>query len=227
MEIQFLEWDTIHFGFKIGCFNLEANENVSLEELVNKAKEENYKLIYLKSPILINKISLFYDEKLVYSKSKDFVGEIFYSDIESYKIGLIEPEIYELALNSGEYSRYKLDDRFPVECFNLLYRKWIENSIFTDYATDVLVYRINNKPVGLMTYKNNMNISNIGIIAVNPNYQGYGIGTKLMKHYLSLLDDEITILDVVTQGVNIPARNFYEKNGYTITSRSYLYHLWL
>lgn len=227
MNIQFLDWDTKHFGFKVGTIEIDKEYDFSLEQLKDNARNEDYKLIYLKSSSLLDNSSLFFDEKLVYSQNRTSDDSLFYSEIELYRSDIIEQEVYNLALKSGEYSRYKLDNKFPMECFQLLYIKWIENSIYTDYATDVLVYRLGGKPVGLLTYKNSEDTSSIGIIAVNQDFQGYGIGSKLIKNYQSLLNNNIKVLDVVTQGVNKPARSFYEKNGYKITSRTYVYHLWV
>ena len=56
-----------------------------------------------------------------------------------------------MALASGEYSRYKLDERFNRECFETLYKDWIRNSVYEDFATDVLVASLNDKDVGLLT----------------------------------------------------------------------------
>lgn len=227
MNIQFLDWDTKHFGFKTGTIEIDKEKDFSLELLKKEALIADYRLVYLKSSSLLDDLSLFYDEKLVYSKAKEDVGDFMCPEIESYRQKSIGPEIYELSLMSGEYSRYRLDPNFPIECFHMLYHKWIENSILTDYATDVLVYKKDDKPVGLLTFKNSQETSNIGIIAVNPNFQGCGVGSKLIKHYQNLLGDDIKVLDVVTQGVNKTARSFYEKNGYKITSRTYVYHLWV
>ena len=227
MNVKFLDWDTKHFGFKVGTIEIDKEKDFSLEQLKNDVRIEDYKLVYLKSSSLLDNSTLFFDEKLVYSQKKTNVDSFFCSEIESYRSNIIEQEVYDLALKSGEYSRYKLDQNFPTECFHLLYNKWIENSIYTDYATDVLVYRLERKPVGLLTYRNSEDTSSIGIIAVNQDFQGYGIGSKLIKYYQSLLSNNIKVLDVVTQGVNKPARCFYEKNGYEVTSRTYIYHLWL
>ena len=228
MEIHILNWDTENFGFKIGYIEINNCDNLLVEQLKKDAKKENFKLIYLKSPSLLNNISLFFDEKLVYSKNQEKINEFSCPEIESYRnTSIIESEIYDLALKSGEYSRYKLDNNFPVDCFRVLYKKWIENSIYTDFATDVLVYKIKNKPVGLLTYKHEEDKSNIGIISVNQEFQGCGIGSKLIKYYHSLLKNKVKVFDVVTQGVNNPAKSFYEKNGYKLTSRTYIYHLWI
>lgn len=78
-----------------------------------------------------------------------------------------------------------------------------------------------------LTYKDSNDISSIGIISVNPKFQGLGIGSKLMSHYQSLLKPNIKLQTVVTQGCNIKARTLYEKNGYGILDRTYTYHLWV
>lgn len=228
MKIHLLNWDTKNFGFKIGYIEIDKLENFSIDQLKNDAKKDDFKLIYLKSSSLLNNLSSFFDEKLVYSKKQEGIDEFICSEIESYKsTSIIESEIYDLALKSGEYSRYKLDSNFPIGCFHLLYKKWIENSIYTDFATDVLVYRVKDKPVGLLTYRNDGYISNIGIIAVNQEYQGCGIGSKLIRYYHSLLRNRVKFFDVVTQGINKPAKLFYEKNGYKLISKTYIYHLWI
>lgn len=227
-EIYYKAWDTINFGFKVGSVIIENLEFFSIETLKKQAKDYGFKLIYLQSPVELEYASLFYDEKIVYSKQNKVKKTIsHYSEITSYDLDIITDELYKLSILSGEYSRYNLDENFPKEKFILLYNKWIENSILSNYATDVIVYKIKNEIVGLLTYKNQNDISNIGIIAVNPSFQGYGIGSKLLNYYQNQLDDNITELEVVTQGVNNKARAFYEKNGYKLKSKIYIYHLWL
>ena len=103
----------------------------------------------------------------------------------------------------------------------------MSNSIFTDYATDVLIYKMKETPIGLLTYKNNETNSTIGLISVNSNFQNQGIGSILINHYQSILDNHIRTLTVSTQGINKNAIAFYKKNGYTIKSYSYIYHLWI
>lgn len=227
MKIDQLDWDSLNFGFKVGTYKVDLVDKFLLNKLTEKARKEGFCLIYINSPYKINDSSLFYDEKLVYTKENENIKDCGISNIVSFTLQNIESDIYDLAIGSGKYSRYRLDKKFPIDKFHLLYRKWIENSVFTDYATDVLIYRIEGKAVGLLTYKNDGDKSNIGIIAVNPDFQGCGIGNKLMKYYQSRLDDKIKTLEVITQGVNEVAKTFYEKNGYAITSRRYIYHLWI
>lgn len=132
-----------------------------------------------------------------------------------------------MALASGEYSRYKLDERFSKGCFEKLYKDWIGNSVDKDFATDVLVASANGKDVGLLTYKITGEVATIGILAVASTHRGLHIGKHLMQYYQESLPPEITTLKVMTQGANQIARRFYESCGYSIEDISYTYHLWI
>lgn len=228
MNIIPLDWDTINFGFKVGLYETKELTQWSFHELKVEAKERGFRLVYINCLNKLDDSSSFYDKKIIFTKERSNIQGDKNKNIISYKDKHhIEPEIYNLTIKSGEYSRYNLDKNFPSESFHLLYRKWIENSIFTDYATDVLIYKMKETPIGLLTYKNNETNSTIGLISVNSNFQNQGIGSILINHYQSILDNHIRTLTVSTQGINKNAIAFYKKNGYTIKSYSYIYHLWI
>lgn len=229
MKIASLDWDTQNFGFKVGLYKMTQPKQFSLNELRTEAKKDGFRLVYIQTSDKIDDSSLFFDEKIILFKAKavNSIQHTAHSNVFTYALDYIEPEVYDLAIISGEYSRYNLDKEFPHECFQALYRKWIENSVFTDYATNVLVYKVVEKPVGLLTYKNTKDNSTIGLISVHPDYQHLGIGTTLINHYQSLLCPQIESLEVATQGINQKAITFYQKNGYNIKSKTYIYHLWI
>lgn len=132
-----------------------------------------------------------------------------------------------MALASGEYPRYKLDERFNRECFEILYKDWIGNSVYEDFAIDVLVASFNDKEVGLLTYKVAGTTATMGILAVEYTDRELHIGKHLIQYYHEALPPEITSLKVVTQGANRIVRRFYESCGYSIEDTSYTYHLWI
>lgn len=226
-NIKLLDWDTANFGF--GVAELAYNDIFHLEDIRSylATTYPEVKLLYIKTPKKIDRSSIFCDEKITYVKHHQDTNYAAYLNIESNKNKIITTDLYELALLSGEFSRYNLDDKFPHKSFKHLYLKWIENSVYTEFATDVLVYKYNSKVIGFLTYKDNNDISSIGIISVNPKFQGLGIGSKLISHYQSLLKPNIKLQTVVTQGCNIKARALYEKNGYNLLDRTYIYHLWV
>jgi dTDP-4-amino-4,6-dideoxy-D-galactose acyltransferase len=66
----------------------------------------------------------------------------------------------------------------------------------------------------------------IGIIAVDTEFRGKGIGTALMQSAESWLAKlNYKSMQVVTQGDNKPACKLYENCGYTIESVEYFYHI--
>ena len=52
--INFLEWDTNFFGFKIGSVDLSNKSLFDLDKIINEIKNAKYKLIYLYTDINSN-----------------------------------------------------------------------------------------------------------------------------------------------------------------------------
>lgn len=224
-DIEFLPWDSENFGFKVGRFTITGVSNFKAESLYEVMSANDYELIYLVSPMKLD-LDEFCDHKLTYQKKHEKRNPEVNAHIHSYKGKQLTESLLNLSLESGKHSRYHIDSKFPQDKFQFLYKKWIENSLLTDYATNVLVYEKEDKPVGLLTYKITDCQSSIGIIATAPEYQGQGIGSSLMRCYETLLPESVNTMEVVTQGVNHSARNFYEKFGYTIAESCYVYHIW-
>lgn len=229
MIITKCEWDTNTFGFKIGKYQTPEISLQILDAITIKAQSENYKLIYIESlnhnPLLDN--ILFCDERCIYRKNRNKNNHSPCFQITQYDKKEISDILFELALESGKYSRFHLDSKFPNGCFEKLYRKWIEKSINKTIASNIITYNEKEIPIGLLTYSTINNKSTIGLISVSQKFQNKGIGKLLIQHYENSLSNSIEILEVVTQGVNKTACSFYEKNGYSLSSTSYIYHLWI
>ncbi len=87
--------------------------------------------------------------------------------------------------------------------------------------TKLLVYEIENKPVGYLSfffeYFNSEKSCHIESIAVLPKYRKMGIGGKLLKEYEKLCSENFakySILEVRVRNYN--AIKFYKKNEYKI-----------
>ncbi|WLE98289.1 MAG: GNAT family N-acetyltransferase [Candidatus Electrothrix communis] len=134
----------------------------------------------------------------------------------------------DLAIESGIYSRFKLDENIDEIKFNDLYKKWIVNSVKKEIAAGVLIYEIDNKLAGLITFDKSHGVGKIGIIAVDKCYRRRSVGSFLLtaaEYYLYEAGcDKITI---ATQDCNKAACQLYEKNGYHIDGAEYVYHIWL
>jgi dTDP-4-amino-4,6-dideoxy-D-galactose acyltransferase len=111
--------------------------------------------------------------------------------------------------------------------FKYLYNLWVDNSINGKFADGILVYKDQNSILGFVTYKTNQDVATIGLIAVNPKYQGRGIGRKLIQS----LENKLAIIGVATVKIPTQLQNemacgFYTKMGYQLIDSTILKHFW-
>lgn len=224
-------WDSEYFGFNVGEYTVDLKEPASLDELSHEARKKNYTLLYVRSSYQLPGFEgIFCDEKIEYATTSFKNNLVKCKCVNEYQGSTVNQQLINLAFVSGKYSRYHLDTLFPEEKFENLYRIWMEKSVSHEIATGVLVYQEqDDKNIeGMLTYKIEADHSSVGLFAVDPQIQGKGIGTKLLNHLFSIIPHtEQHILTIDTQGVNKPARRFYEKNGLYINSRTWLYHVWI
>lgn len=234
--IRYLDWDSNFFGYPVGIIELKNDlDEKALNQAISTEKN-NFRLIYLFSPETKNLSSNFclelaiklVDEKVVYKKQlrhSDFIGEIP-KEIKSI-IGLQHPAFKNLALQSGFFSRYNIDSYFTNNEFEGLYEEWLKNSLNGKIADECLAYYLDEVPVGIVTLKKRKQDIVIGILAVDSNFRGLGIGTKLLfaAEKLSLLRG-FRYITVATQKRNIKACQFYEFNGHCVDQVTNVYHFW-
>ena len=125
------------------------------------------------------------DTKVIFSKSIQNLKKIG-NHINEYKSFKPTENLYQLAYESGKYSRFKKDSRLPYGTFKQLYNIWIEKSCNNIDNIHVFVYE-DKEIQGFITLsiKSN-NMGEIGLFAVDSKCQGKGIGKSLI--YLCLID---------------------------------------
>jgi dTDP-4-amino-4,6-dideoxy-D-galactose acyltransferase len=236
MKYEILQWDSDLFGFKIAKIVFEDTLNDNFHELIHKLKENNVKLIYcfIKpgnsfSQKLIEKYKAFQvDEKITYTQNIENKEIIVNPNIIVYKKGKINSKLISLAIQSSEYSRFRIDKHFPENSCDKLYAQWITNSVKNIFDNAVYVYQEDDNIKGLVTLKDKPDAGTISIIGVDKGERGKNIGTELIHaaffHYKQM---NLSKIDVVTQKANQPACKFYEKNGFKIEFIENIYHIWL
>ena len=229
-----LNWDSDFFNRKIGKIIFSSNGRI--EELIKsleKAKLMNYDLIYVFSDpdfVIEDEILQRFNGNLIDTKLK--YHRRIPSEISSFnlKVSIFDSKIptadlINLALTSGDYSRFQKDKRFTESDFIRLYTTWLIKSITKEIADEVFVYIENDKILGFITLSIKNSRGEVGLFAVFKDAQGKGIGTKLLvKVYKYLLDHKIDQLYIPTQKENIPACRFYAKKGFHIISEQSIYH---
>ena len=236
LNYKFLEWDSEFFGYKVAMANISEFALQDFEQLKATLKGEGYSLVYLypedkksllnfeKSYLKVLDTKVTFKKKLLNNHSKTI-----FAGIESYGSSQASDALKDLALVSGEYSRFKRDSNFKNREFERLYLEWLNKSISKEIADDIIVYKLEDKLNGFITYKiyGDSHLT-IGLIATEPSVRGKGVGRSLMAAVeMTAAENKISEILVSTQELNKTAMAFYKGCGYTITEKKEILHLWL
>jgi len=219
-----LEWDSGFFGLKVG----KLKSNGSLPE----AEFDDFDLVYVFSDIPLtrqtfpNLYVLPVDRKVTYSM-QIAANPGLPEGVGSYVAGDHDPEVVRLGIQSGMYSRFKRDPNFADGQFEQLFSVWMRRSIDREIADEVFVCISGGLPRGVITLRDAPGFASIGIVAVDESVRGQGIGRKLVqaaRHYAH--QHHFPALEVITQEENEQACRFYEKEGFSLKKKEYIYHFW-
>lgn len=148
--VERLKWDSDFFGYEIGKVNNESFVNNGIKKILEKSTD--YKLVYVFVNDKINhpKFKLV-DEKVTLSINV-FNSKIQDSNITSFDILTHDfEELKKLAIISGIYSRFKIDQNFLNNEFEKLYSEWINQIVTSESTLDILVYLFEDKIIGFVT----------------------------------------------------------------------------
>ena len=227
MEIKKLEWDSQFFGFPVGDVFIE-NES-SFSGILNS---NIFTFFQVRSESLIDIISDTHslshcETKTVFSKNLNGNSYVDISITDFDDEPIAENSFYNLAYESGKWSRYKQDKNIAEDKFQELYQLWIRNSINKSFASKFFYIKENENILAFVTFKINDNLAQIGLIAVSPNSQGKGLGKNiLLKVENYCFQNNIKTLLIPTQLENEAACNFYLKMGYKISGKIVVKHFW-
>ena len=93
--------------------------------------------------------------------------------------------------------------------FSTIYK--IEEDIKNDYV-HIYVYEEDNKVLGFIQIEDHFEITDIINIAVDKDYQGKGIGKKLIQYVIDNTSSDKIMLEV--KDINIPAITLYSNMGF-------------
>jgi dTDP-4-amino-4,6-dideoxy-D-galactose acyltransferase len=232
INIKKLAWDTAFFGFPIARIETDEAADNNLKMQLAQLLQEGTELVYVLSSSIINDdfwqstdfdISDVGGKLLYHKKLTDRMP--YHPQIESYRADTVSEKLYELAIQSGIYSRFKLDSKLPGNAYERLYRIWIENSVNRSIAEEVFVFKQDDKIAGMITLSQKEDWGDIGLIAVDHGFRGQKIGQNLLAAANTFFFDKgLKDLGVETQTINSGACRFYEANGFLVHKTEYLYH---
>lgn len=232
-DLQVLEWDTNFFGF--GVCKVQADHASGVEQAIAGARTAGMKLAYwfvdpddadaARTATAIN--AMLVDRKVTYLLE---LGQAAPAAVDARieRATEVSGQLRALALQSGKYSRYKIDPNFGHGAFERMYTIWLERAVAGAIAKDVLVFKEGGRELGFATVGVKNGRANIGLIAVDAEARGKGIGVHLVNTALAKAKEwGIAQIDVVTQKDNAGACRFYERCGFTQEKIEHIYHVWL
>jgi dTDP-4-amino-4,6-dideoxy-D-galactose acyltransferase len=234
-RVEYLQWDSTFFSRNIGRIDSDNLNTADLKALLEAARNAGFTLLYVftnsgktvDNGLLVDFGGQRVDTKLTYAQQLPTTATpLTDKQIHEFTVNDDVTSLYNLAYQSGEHSRFKVDSRFGEDEFRRFYREWINKSLAGKMADHVFVYKLDYKIVGFITVRKEGEHATIGLIATDRAMRGQGIGKALLNHTKNFLAAPYT-LNVVTQRDNTLACAFYERNGFSLKEESGVYHFWL
>jgi len=225
----YLDWDSKFFNKQIAFIDgFEATDSQISEE-AERFLQGGTDCIYLytRRPVNLTEYDIVLaDRKRIYILDNPEFMELCDRPCMIPLIYKGEPsDLYDLAIQSGEHSRFKIDNHFSDDEFTNLYKKWIDNSINEGFADFVLVVS-DPEPQGFITAKIKEDKISIGLFATDRKHRGKGIGSRLIQEIINVAAKRCLMVEVVTQADNKIACDFYESRRFKKSDEQYVYHIW-
>jgi dTDP-4-amino-4,6-dideoxy-D-galactose acyltransferase len=238
---EFLPWDTNFFGCRVGRVRGDTL-NEGLASLIDEwAAANSVRVLYLLArsddPTTTRMAEIHgYNltdvrvtfERMLESQKRNTPEPVSSSD----RIRAARPEdvpsLQEIAASGHTGTRFANDPHFPAERVQAFYAKWIAVEC-EGRAEQVLVAASGeDNPIGYIScHLDANNCGEIGLVGVNPNHRGNGLGSSLVRGALRWFGGQgARLVTVVTQGNNMAAQRLYQKSGFITRNVQLWYHKW-
>ena len=230
---ELLEWDSRHFGFLIGA--VHAGGRGSSPEAIAAWRERHHvDCLYWRIPIddLASLRSAeaagfrLVDLRVTLKNSSIPLAEPSSDDVRPYRPEDL-PELRDMAGTLHRDSRFFCDARFPEQKSRELFEIWMEKACRQQDGW-VLVAEMNGRPAGYICCENRgTGTGRIQLLGVHPSAQGRGIGGRLIDAALAVWSRQPGfVVDVITQGRNLPGQRLYQRHGFVTVAQELWYHWW-
>lgn len=237
-ELQHLPWDSEFLGFAVGCATVPAPGAAAVAALAAQARSQELRLTYLfldptdtaAAAAARHAGAYLTDRKVTLYCPLDANDQSVKPVVEAVeRIRENQPGLEELAWQSGEYSRFRIDPQFAPGVFEQLYSNWYQASLSGTMARTVFACPSpGGQPTGLLTLQPQGPAASIGLLAVRTEARGQGLGHALVAAARHEAREWGCLgLRVTTQLDNEPACRFYAHCGFTVEQVVHVYHLWL
>ena len=233
-SLERLDWDSQFFGYPVARIVFDHNGISLAEKAFSEISRSNYRLVYLYAPsyddelnrVITSMGGRLFDNKVLFVKQPEAHSH-FKNQIRDYGYEKPDDELIELSLEAGSFSRFRIDNNFVNGEFERLYARWITDSVSGLIAFKVIVAVLGNDVIGFATIGEKNGSADIGLVAVDRNHTGKGIGYDMIRYA-----DDVAFkmnfkrLTVITQMNNNAACGLYKKCNFLPESITNVYHFW-
>lgn len=231
-----LDWDSNFFGFDTGRLFGNLDSETLVRCTLNDAFNSGFRLVYgecAHNDFALNAVSASMGGNLLDIKRTYELGVSLKEPLEVNveELGeccpIRESQLMSLALQAGQFSRFKNDPLLPAGSWEKMYWIWMEKCISGELADKVFIRRDGNIIVGMLTLKFNEMQGQIGLFSVDRAWRGRGIGKALLA---AAIQKSATAgckkIKVVTQGQNMAACTAYKRAGFYLVNEQDVFHFW-
>ena len=236
---RFLPWDSDFFGLRIAQVESNHLDNVSITQINYWCLQNNIDCLYfLADPDFSETIRLAELDQFHLVDIRVTMCHQYRPTKENNQPPpplMIRPyqssdmtELSNIARKSFTGSRFYSDPCFLRDKCDDLYDAWIKNSC-EGYANQVLVADFDSVPKGFITchVHENLQEGKIGLVGVNEESRGQGIGKSLVQSALRYFSERgVNSVSIAMQGSNIIAQRLCEQVGFSMYSLQLWYHKW-
>ncbi len=229
MNVERQEWESLFFGFPVYKIHPPIQE-VQLNELMAALPGKAFLYGFFsegskEADVMLKKGGKVITTALIYRKvisgRETERTALVYDDADSWR------NLIPLALESGRFSRYRLDEEIGEESFQKLYEEWVRKAVEGSFEDGVITIQMEDEIAGMATYRLTDDTLRIGLFAVHPAHRRKGVAKELL-HDLEWIAVEQGKgrMAVLTQLQNKPAQALYTAFGMTLEERLQTIHLW-
>jgi ribosomal protein S18 acetylase RimI-like enzyme len=139
------------------------------------------------------------------------------------------PGLQTMARKGHSETRFFNDAHFPRQRAEDFYSTWITLEVQGRAQTVLVAASAANQPLGYVSchLDSARREGQIGLVGVNPEVRGRGIGRGLIRAALDWYRNHgAQVVTVVTQGNNRPAQRLYQQCGFLTQNLQLWYHKW-
>jgi ribosomal protein S18 acetylase RimI-like enzyme len=236
---RLLEWDTAFFGYRLGSVNGQRMDDETWSEILDWSQRQRIEGLYfltdagdmLSRQVAQERGFVLHGIRVCLDRITQASPAMAPPHGWLLRPALAEdvPALEAIARSAYTGSRFYSDPHFHREACDRMYEIWIRKSCLENFADAVFVLETEAGIVGYISCDTDPGTGEgkIPLVGLAEAWRGQGMGQYLLHHALHwFAQQQISRVNVVTDGGNIAAQRLYQKCGFRTQSIQLWFHKW-